>query len=232
MKKTLITILLSVCTLTTFAQSMDEKIKVLANEIADQVSKSGKKTVAVSTLTFKDSQTEFGKLIAEKLSGKLAVSNRGIAVVNQKMLAELLKQNKLTAEGLLTNKNEAAKLGQASSIEALVYGVITSFGEELQLTINIVELNNYKCFWEFGSFFPLTSAIKNMLNVINESESTANTFEGGSEPQTGLNGKWLYYANEENGCQDLIGAIVEFKDDKAIFTVCQTNLFLLQKVMH
>lgn len=198
------------------AQSMDDKIKSLANEIADQVAKSGKKTVAVAIPTYKKSQTEFGEYIAEKLSGKLAISNRGISVVNQKMLAELLKQNKLTTEGLLVAKNDAAKLGQASGIEALVYGVITSFGEELQLTINIVELKTTNVFGNAEVSFSLTNAIKNMLNVIEEQVPINPLGEEGVEQKKGLNGKWLYYANDGGGCQDMVGTIIEFKEDKAI----------------
>jgi Curli production assembly/transport component CsgG len=183
MRKTLILFILSVLSLTSFAQSavMDDKIKVLANDIADQIGKSGKKTVAVSALTFKDKQTEFGKLLAEKLSGKLSTSGRGFTVVNQKMLAELLKQNKLTTEGILVAKNEAAKLGQASGIDAIIYGVITSFGEEIQLTLNIVELKTTNLFGNSEVSFPLTNAIKNMLTPI-EPDVDLPTDTGEPEP--------------------------------------------------
>ena len=142
---------------------MDDKIKSLANEIADQVAKSGKKTLAVLPLTYNDNETQFGKLVAEKLIGKLAVSNRGVSVVNQKMITELLKQNKLTLTGILSTKSDASKLGQVSGIEALVYGVITSFGEDIQLTLNIVELKTTNVFGNAETSFPLTAAIKNML---------------------------------------------------------------------
>lgn len=175
MKNLTITLILSIYAFFSHAQSMDDKIKTLANEIADQVAKNGKKTVAVATLTYNDSDTQFGKLLAEKISGKIAVSGRGITVVNQKMLAELLKQNKLTTGGILTAKSDAAKLGQASGIDALAYGIISSFGEEIQLTVNIVELKTTNVFGNAEVSFPLTTAVKNMLIPINSSPENPTT---------------------------------------------------------
>lgn len=154
------------------AQSMDDKIKVLASEIADQIVKSGSRKVAVTTLDFKGCTTEFGKFLAEELTGNLSVSGRPLTVVNQKMLESLLIQNKLTARGLLEARNEAAKLGQVSGIDALVYGTITTLGEDLRISVSIIRLPTLTVFGYAKSSFPLTSGVKGMLVCKEESQPT------------------------------------------------------------
>ena len=160
------------------AQNMDDKIKVIANEIADQIVKSGNKKVAVTTLDFKGCNTEFGQFLAEELTGNLSVSGRSITVVNQKLLESLLTQNKLTAKGLLEAKNDAAKLGQVSGIDALVYGTITTFGEDVRISLSIIKLPTLAVFGYSKSAFPLTSGVKNMLTCIPQENVSGNSSNG------------------------------------------------------
>jgi len=173
MKKLLLFLILFI-SYSSNAQNMDDKIKVIANEIADQIVKSGNKKVAVTTLDYKGCNTEFGQFLAEELTGNLSVSGRPITIVNQKLLESLLTQNKLTAKGLLEAKNDAAKLGQVSGIDALVYGSITTFGEDVRISLSIIKLPTLAVFGYSKSSFPLTSGVKNMLNCIAEEPATLN----------------------------------------------------------
>lgn len=150
------------------AQSMDDRIKTLANEIADQIVANGGTKVAVTTLDYKNCNTEFGKYLAEELTGYLSTSGKKVTVVNQKMLEALLIQNKLTAKGLLEAKNDAAKLGNVSGINSLVYGTITSFGDDLRLSLSVVKLPTLEVFGFAKSSLASTNSIKNMLPCLTE----------------------------------------------------------------
>ena len=55
---------------------MDDKIKSLANDIADQIVANGGTKVAVTALDYKDCKTEFGKYLAEEITGYLSTSER------------------------------------------------------------------------------------------------------------------------------------------------------------
>lgn len=190
--QTLTILFFILCSLLSAAQTMDDKIKNVANEIADQVVKNGRKKIAVASLTYKDCPTEFGSLLAEKLTGRLSVSGRNVTVVNQKMLEALMVQNRLTAKGLLEAKNEAAKLGQVSGIDALVYGTISSLGEEIQLTLNIIALPTLNVFGFSESSFPLTTGIKNMLPCLTTNRlayTESSNIGDGTPPQPSSNCK-------------------------------------------
>lgn len=153
------------------SQNVDEKVKILANEIADQVVKTNNKKVAVIAFEYKECLTEFGKTLAEDLTGYLSVSGRNITVVNQKLLEKLLEQNKLTAKGLLEAKNDAAKLGQTSGINSLVYGTITTVGEEVRISVSIVKLPTLEVYGFSKSAFPLTNGITAMLQCLSKTSA-------------------------------------------------------------
>lgn len=156
--------------------AMDDKIKALTNEIADQILAKGGTKVAVTTIAYKNCvSTEFGKYLAEELTGYLSTSGRKITVVNQELLEKLLEQNKLTAKGLLEAKNDAAKLGQVSGINALVYGSIITFGEDLKISLNVVKLPTLEVTGFAKSSFSLTNGITDKLKCTSEASITPPT---------------------------------------------------------
>lgn len=183
MKKTLITLIISLLSLVSFAQSMDDRIKALANEIADQIVANGGTKVAVTTLDYKNCNTEFGKYLAEELTGYLSTSGKKVTVVNQKMLEALLIQNKLTAKGLLEAKNDAAKLGSVSGINSLVYGTITSFGDDLRLSLSVVKLPTLEVFGFAKSSLASSNSIKNMLPCLTENNIVDERVPDDDEPK-------------------------------------------------
>ena len=166
------------------AQSMDDKIKAIALDVSDQIVKKGGKKVAVTALSYKECDTEFGKFLAEELTGNLALSGRNISVVNQKLLEKLLEQNKLTAKGLLEARNDAAKLGQVSGIDALVYGTVTTLGEDVRISLSIVKLPTLEVYGFAKGSFPLTAGIKQMLPCLSTDEKEEVVEESKRSKQT------------------------------------------------
>jgi Curli production assembly/transport component CsgG len=184
MKKTLITLLLSIFSLTAFSQNpMEDKIKALAIDVADQIVAQGGTKVAVTALDYKNCNTEFGKYLAEELTGYLSTSGKKVTIVNQKMLEALLVQNRLTAKGLLEAKNDAAKLGQASGINAIVYGTITSLGEDLKISLSVVKLPTLEVYGFAKSSLSLTNGIKNMLVCQSENNMIEREEEDDPDPK-------------------------------------------------
>lgn len=96
----------------------------------------------------------------------------------------MLVQNKLTAQGLLEAKNDAAKLGQVSGIDALVYGTITTLGEDIRISISIVKLPTLAVFGYAKSSFSLTNGLKEMLPCIESADRTIIGGNGTNSSQT------------------------------------------------
>ena len=93
------------------------------------------------------------------------------------MLESLLIQNRLTAKGLLEAKNDAAKLGQASGINTLIYGTITSLGEDLKVSLSVVKLPTLEVYGFSKSSLPSTDGIKRMLACQTENNITEEIIE-------------------------------------------------------
>jgi hypothetical protein len=146
------------------AQMLDERIKTIALELADQIVANGGSKVAVTIIDYKScASTEFGKYLAEELTGYLSTSGRKMSVVNQRFLETLLEQNNLSAKHILETQNEAAKLGKVSGINALIYGSITVLGEDLKLSLSVVRLPTLEVYGFAKSSLLLTNGIKGML---------------------------------------------------------------------
>ena len=119
--------------------AQDKDVRALASTLADGLSKSSKKSVAV--VDFNDLQgnvTELGRYLAEQLSVALATSNKGIEVVDRTHLKTLLQQNKLGSSGII-DPATARKLGQIAGVDVLVTGTLTPFSDSVQLAVKALD---------------------------------------------------------------------------------------------
>src|SRR5438874_2579733 len=118
-----------------YLPAQDKDIKTLAMALANNLSKSSKKTVAV--VDFNDLQgnaTELGRYFAEQVSVALAMTDEAIEVVDRTHLKALLQEHKLNSSGII-DPITARKLGQLAGVEVLVTGTLTPFGDSVQLAV-------------------------------------------------------------------------------------------------
>ena len=134
---------------------IDDKIKSLANELADQLVKNGIKTVTVSSFFYNGESTEFSTFLKEKISEKIVVSGKEISVIIRKIPVQEVGHPHPPVDISQTIKN--------SGIEAMIYGQISNWGEELGLTAKIIDLKTNNIFGMAKASFPLTKSIKNMI---------------------------------------------------------------------
>lgn len=123
----------------------DDQLKQLAAQLADAISKSGKKTVAVADFTDLDGNvTEIGRFLAEETSTDLA-STAGAAkdfqVIDRTQLRATLKRAGLAMNGVL-DPQTVSKLGDAAGVQAVVTGTLTPFADHIHLSARILDESN------------------------------------------------------------------------------------------
>lgn len=119
---------------------IDETIATLSLKLGDKIQTTGKKKVAVANfINNQGEETALGKFIAEEFSVELAIIAKGFSVVDRSRVSFLLKENGLTVSGLV-NPKAATTLGKLSSIDALVIGTFTPYGEDLRLSVKVLDL--------------------------------------------------------------------------------------------
>jgi TolB-like protein len=144
--------------------AQDKDIKALAANLADTLAKLSKKTVAV--VDFNDLQgnvTELGRYLAEQVSVALAMTDKGIEVIDRTHLKVLLQENKLSSSGII-DPATARKLGQIAGVEVLVTGTLTPFGDSVQLAVKALDATTAHIVGAATTDIAKTKAIEELLS--------------------------------------------------------------------
>ena len=121
------------------AEDFEAGLREMTKTLTDLTTKAGIKRISVLDLTdLQGNNNELGRYIAEQLSVGLANSANGFSVMNRANLLSVLKEHKLTAEGLI-NPKTAREFGQFAGVDALVLGTITPLGDSLSITTQIIQ---------------------------------------------------------------------------------------------
>src|ERR1039458_942915 len=157
--------------------AQDKDIKALAATFADTLVKLSKKTIAV--VDFNDLQgnvTELGRYLAEQVSVALAMTDKGIEVIDRTHLKVLLQENKLSSSATMNEpKNRAnapgiidpataRKLGQIAGVDVLVTGTLTPFGDSVQLAVKALDATTAHIIGASTTDIAKTKAIEELLS--------------------------------------------------------------------
>ena len=94
-------------------RAQDREMRATAGTFAETLAKLGKKSVAVVDFTdLQGNVTELGRYLAEQMSIALALTDKGIEVVDRTHLKAIVQENKLSASGLI-DPSTALKAGAA-----------------------------------------------------------------------------------------------------------------------
>ena len=133
-------LLVSMPTTVSAQNDFDQTIRSLSVELAEKLTANGKQTVAVANFTdLQGNDTELGQFLAEEFSIALTEASNGFSVVDRSRINFLLKEEGLTVSGLVDPK-AAVKLGKVAGIQTLLTGVITPYGDNVRLSVKVLDL--------------------------------------------------------------------------------------------
>ena len=152
----------------------EKEIEQLSAQMAEKIAGKGKKTVAVVDFTdLEGNVTQLDQFIAEEFSVALAGSSKGFRVIDRTRLKSIIKENKLAATGLI-DPATASKLGKIAGVDALVTGTLTPFGDNMRLTVKVLDSETADIIDSAKSNFAKTQAIDELLGKEIPSEAAAN----------------------------------------------------------
>ncbi len=156
----------------------EKEIEQLSSQMAEKIAAKGKKTVAVVDFTdLEGNVTQLDQFIAEEFSVALAGVGKGFRVIDRTRLKSIIKENKLAATGLI-DPATASKLGKIAGVDALVTGTLTPFGDNVRLTVKVLDSETADIIDSAKSNFAKTQAINELLGKGIFSESAANASAG------------------------------------------------------
>jgi len=148
-------------TLATCATSLaqEREMQDLSVKLAQKITKSGKKSVAVVDFTdLQGNVTELGRFLAEELSVSLAEDANGFSVIDRTHLKAILQEHKLAANGLI-DPETAMKLGEITGVQALVTGSMVPMGDNVWLSVKVLDATTAAIIAASTTQIPKTQAI-------------------------------------------------------------------------
>jgi len=106
--------------------------------------------------------TELGRFLAEEFSVCLAGSDARFEVVDRIHLKSIITEHKLSATGMI-DPSTARKLGKIAGVEALITGTVTPFGDNVRLTVKILDTETAKIIGASTANLAKTKAIEELL---------------------------------------------------------------------
>ncbi|WP_420208104.1 FlgO family outer membrane protein [Candidatus Electronema sp. JC] len=157
----------------------EKEIEQLSAQMAEKIAGKGKKTVAVVDFTdLEGNVTQLDQFIAEEFSVALASAGKGFRVIDRTRLKSIIKENKLAATGLI-DPATASKLGKIAGVDALVTGTLTPFGDNVRLTVKVLDSETADIIDSAKSNFAKTQAINELLGKEIPPESANSASAGG-----------------------------------------------------
>ena len=141
----------------------EEEIKDISSTMAQDIADAGKKTIAVADFTdLQGNVTELGRFLAEEFSVALAGADTQFEVVDRIHLKSIIMEHKLSATGMIDPKT-ARKLGKIAGVQALITGTVTPFGDNVRVTVKILDTETAKIIGASTANIAKTKAIEELL---------------------------------------------------------------------
>jgi len=146
-----------------WAGTYEEEVGRLSSNIATNIEKSGKRTIAVVDFTdLQGNITELGRFVAEELSANLVSAGKGFQVVDRIHLKSILAEHKLSLSGL-TDPNTTKKLGKIAGVDAIVIGTVTPFGDSVRISAKVITTDTAMVIGAATGNIAKTKAIEELL---------------------------------------------------------------------
>ena len=201
------------------ASNLEEGIKELAQQISNNMLKTGKKKIAVVEFSDLDGMiTAFGQHLAEELITELFLISPGqFEVVERRQLMKVLSEQRLTMSGLLDAK-AMESVGKILGIEAIVTGSMTDLESNIKINARMIGIETARVFAVARTSIPKIGIVAKLmakeanitqLNLQTALKTTAQL--SASSVYTNKNSKIFHKYN----CPELnTEGLVEFKSTK------------------
>ncbi|MFH1673208.1 MAG: FlgO family outer membrane protein [Pseudomonadota bacterium] len=145
------------------AIAYEKEINAIASTLADNISTSGKKSIAVVDFTdLQGNVTELGRFLSEEFSVALSESGKRFEVVDRSQLNSILKEQQFTLSGLVDPKT-VQKIGAIAGVQCLVTGTLTPFGDSIRLSVKVLDTSTARVIGGSRGDIAKTKAIEELL---------------------------------------------------------------------
>jgi curli biogenesis system outer membrane secretion channel CsgG len=144
------------------AHAFETELRAAAGSLVNQLEAAGQKNGTVLDFTDLQGQgTELGRFLSQELADRLVSATRSISFVDRMNLQFLLRENKLSVEGLV-DPESSRKLGKMIGIDTIIIGSVTPFGKSVRLSIRAVAVETGKIVASQSTTIPITGELADL----------------------------------------------------------------------
>lgn len=141
------------------AQSYEANLKSIATNLVAKLEEAKKRSSTVLDFTdLQGSPTELGRFLAQELSDQLVSGSTSVLFVDRANLQVLLREHKLSVEGLV-NPELIAKIGNLVGIDTIIVGTTTAMGDTIRLSVRAIDVETGRIVVSQATNLPATSAL-------------------------------------------------------------------------
>lgn len=161
------------------ARAYEAELRAAAAKLVLQLENAGQKSGTVLDFTDLQGQgTELGRFLAQELSDQLVTAASAISFVDRANLQHLLRENKLSMEGLVSPET-SRKLGNVIGIDTVIFGTVTPIGKSVRLSIRAVAVETGKIVASQSATVPMIGELSELYTRGVNGTSTA---QSGTSP--------------------------------------------------
>ena len=164
--KNFIKILILTYGLSSFCQNdFDKSLKIIAEDIANQIEHKGKTNIAVWHFSdINKNNTSICKYVASDLSINLTIADKSFQVMNRRHLNQILNEHELNSDALF-DKSSAVQLGKMLGVNYIVTGDVDVYGRNVKIRILVIDTETGHQIAAKQEIIPADDNIANLLGL-------------------------------------------------------------------
>ncbi len=151
----------------------ENSIASLSKIITDSLNNSGKKQIAVTSITESDNRGQnLREYIRESVEEYVHANSKGYKVLERQKLQLVLDEQKVSSEAII-NDSTRVKLGRLFGVDAIVLGSITLTTNEIKLSLRAIDIVTGEIIALKSQVISKTERIKDLLEEQIKTEDKA-----------------------------------------------------------
>ena len=147
------------------AESLEDGVAELAQEIVEKSQAENKHTIAVAAFPHADRSLSVlsNYLVDELVLALFAVPNNNLQIVERSQLESIFEEMELNSTGRV-DLATARELGNLHGVDALVVGSITTIGDRVRVIARLIETDTGRVFSSAATTIPKTETTTDLMN--------------------------------------------------------------------
>ncbi len=162
------------------------KIRSIASNIAESVSDSQKKVVAVVDFTdLEGNVNTLGRFLAEEMTVAVAQEGKGLNIVDRLQLRRMLAEKNISGKGII-DPAFAKQIGQISGAEAIITGVAYPVSDSVYLSVKLIDIKSARIYAAGSLLLSRSPILDDLIKAsikLQEEESTVKPAKKVFSPQ-------------------------------------------------